>query len=79
MSEKKLTYEKDCWEGISVRSKKDAFAEFLVQAVSYLPRGWKHDSFFNKIRKLIIKTAGVKIGLGSYIYPGIIMVCPKKY
>lgn len=78
MSEKKLIYEKDCWAGISGRGRKDAIAEQIVRIASYLPRGWKHDSCFNKIRKYILKLCGAAIGERSFVYPETIIICPKN-
>lgn len=78
MSKKKLIYDMDCWEGIEQRTFKSAFAEFAVQIVSHLPRGLKHNSIFNKIRTYIIKLSGVKVGVGSYFYPGVTIVKPEN-
>lgn len=73
-----LSYEEDCWQGNNPRNLKIAFNEFLIQLVSFLPRGLKHNSCFNKIRTFVIKTTGVKIGLRSYFYPGTIIVNPNN-
>lgn len=69
---------KDTWSGIYTRAKKDAFAEMLCDIIKYIPRGVRHDSRFNKIRKFFYKLSGVKIGARSYIYPDVTIIIPSK-
>jgi acetyltransferase-like isoleucine patch superfamily enzyme len=76
MSKNKLTYDKDCWSGKNPRTIESAIRETFIQLASYLPRGFAHNSCFNKFRTYIIKKSGVKVGLNSYFYPNCIIINP---
>jgi len=74
----RLTYSKDAWANVYNRTLTDAFAETLCWFIKFLPRGWKHNSIFNKFRKLVYtKFCGMTIGERSYIYPDANIICPK--
>jgi acetyltransferase-like isoleucine patch superfamily enzyme len=72
----KMKFSKDVWDGVYSRTLKDAIAEILCSFVKILPRGIKHDSMLNKLRKKIYQLCGMKIGHRSYIYNGVTFICP---
>ncbi|MBP7652666.1 acyltransferase [Candidatus Dependentiae bacterium] len=73
-----MKFSKDAWENIYKRSWKDGLGEFICDIIKFIPRGIKHDSCLNKIRRYIYKLCGIEIGLRSYIYHGVTTICPSN-
>ena len=73
-----MKYSKDAWENVYQRTFKDGLSESVCDLIKLIPRGIKHDSISNKIRKFFYKLCGLKIGDRSYIYHGVAVVCPSN-
>ncbi len=68
----------DPWAGARALTRADADGELLADLVRWLPRGFGHYGWGNRLRTALLRGGGMRLGAGSVVYPDVTLVCPQR-